>query len=92
MNPSNGDWVEMMVVDVDGIMAPAGTVVATYTDAEVPAGNQGWFVPPGGSVQISAVGGPGRLVGGLYFRVVAHRGDGAQGQDFCANIAWGEPE
>jgi len=93
-NPSigGGDWVEMHVVDVDGIMAAAGTIVGTYTDTEVPVGNQGWYIPPSGIIEIGKQADSGRLVAGLYLRIVAHRSDGAENESFFVNIKWGAPE
>lgn len=60
-----GDFVNLQVVDVDGIMAPAGTVLSQYAT--------NWFMNSDKEEQINiSVPYPGKLIVGFYLRISYH--------------------
>lgn len=90
-NPAHGDEVvSILIVDNDNILGfGAGAAVGSYTDTDVPTANQGWHISKtSGRMILNAVGGEGRLVGGLYLQIkvkaAANRAD-----TFRANLSWG---
>ena len=93
-NPAHGDEiVSILIVDNDNILGyGAGAAVGSYTDTDVPASNQGWYISKtSGRMTLQAVGGEGRLVAGLYLQIkvkaAANRSD-----TFRANLSWGSQE
>lgn len=70
-----GDRVEkVQIVDVDNILGyGAHTVVATYHDDRVPAGNAGWYLYPapqaGGEIEVDPMGFYGEAIAGLYLEL-----------------------
>lgn len=70
-----GDCVEkVQIVDIDDILGfGAHTVVATYHDDRVAAGNQGWYLYPapqaGGEIEVDPMGFYGEAVAGLYLEL-----------------------
>lgn len=91
------DWVvgdrmeKAEIVDIDGIIQPAGTVLGTFHEHTLPSGNQGWYIPPSGILEMPSVGGADYGLGGLYIRLTAHTGDGRE-STFTCNVRWGNPD
>ena len=81
------------IVDVDGIMGPAETVIQSFQDTDVPTSNQGWYFPSNGVASINGFNkaSPIGITAGLYLRIVATKGNGASGSgEFLrVNLFWG---
>ncbi len=98
-NPSTGggDWLEMYVCVKDAGLAAAlgvsvGDIIGSYVDTDMPAAEQGWFIPPDGKLRVEGNHGEAALVTGTCIRAIAHRADGAQGETFRANVSWSKIE
>lgn len=63
-----GDYIQVQVVDVDGIMSPAGTVIFDWVKK--------WYANPIGA-QIVDTAYAGKIPGGLYVRVTFNSTGGA---------------
>ena len=77
--------------DEDGISgAPAGTVVGSYTDDEMPTENQGWLIPETTSkIKAESVGGYGFAPAGFYVKVVGQKSGSAPFTGyFCLDMEW----
>ena len=79
---------EISIVDIDGIVAPAGTKVGFFTDIDMPAINQGWYVDKNGQIDMPSIGGGEEGLGGLYVCIKAQTGDNRQ-DTFRVNVRWG---
>jgi hypothetical protein len=88
--PNAGDYVKVVVTDEDNILGyGAGVTIGSYTDADVPTENQGWFVPPNQFLYLERVGSTnGYLLGGLYIKIIVQTGDATQ-DVFRCNLVWG---
>lgn len=85
------DSAEVFITDEDNILQQgAGTPVGSYTDTGVPEANQGWFLYKG-ELEVRALAGIGRLLGGLWVKIIAKTGDN-RADTFRANIIWGDPD
>ena len=83
------DFIKIFISDEDDILGGgAGVIVSSYTDDDIPPANQGWYVPPSGYGDMSAIADMGSLLGGLYLKIVVKKGDNTQ-EWFRANIKWG---
>lgn len=68
-------------------------VVGSYTDDELDAANQGWFIPPKkGEIKAEAIGGYGFAPAGFYIMVTAKKGGGITTGTFYVNFEWGKSE
>jgi len=73
------------------ITLPDGTVLNTYTDTQVAADNQGWYIGPSGKTEIRQMADFGTIPqAGLQLRVVGTKGDGSA-DTLRTNVLWGEP-
>ena len=90
-NPQPGDYIIVHMVDDDNIMGQGvGAVVGTYTDDEVPADNQGWFINHHKKyIDIHQIAMFGVIPAGLYLRVMAYTADN-RADKFRASIKWGK--
>lgn len=84
------DLCKVEIVDIDGIAAPPGTVVETFYDTDVPAGQQGhWFID--GFISLGGIAGYGELPAGFYMRSIGITGD-ARADTLHCNISWLKPK
>lgn len=89
-NKANGDFAKVSVVDKDGIIYEAGTVVERFFDNSVSEDLQGSFIPfHSGEIVIGPLTGFTALIGGLYLRIEAEKGDGTQ-DTFRGNLQLSE--
>jgi hypothetical protein len=79
---------EISIVDIDGIMSPAGTVLGYFTDNDMPADNQGWYVNKSGEINMPSIGGGETGLGDLWVRLKAQTGD-SRPDTFRVNVRWG---
>jgi hypothetical protein len=85
------DFVTVEIVDVDGLVAPAGTVVGSYTESspELSSANYGWFIPLfSKEMHVVALAGYGHVPAGMYLRIMATTGD-TRADTFRLNLIWG---
>ena len=73
---TQGDTIEFEVVDVDGVLAPAGTVLTQYVDS---------FYVVDGERRTLASGQAADLAAGLYLRVLYHS---TGQQNVIINLDW----
>lgn len=84
------DYVKISITDEDDLLGlGAGFEVDSYTDKEVPAINQGWYIPGvRGEVAVTNLAGMGFVPSALYIKITAIKGTGEG--IFRANIKWGK--
>ena len=90
---TNGDWLDICVVDVDNILGyGAGTVVKCFSDNGVPAANKGYYIDPNQELKIDTIvsDDPAALVKDLWLRLIATKNDVADSDTFYANLRWGK--
>ena len=89
-NPHADDFVKISIIDQDNMLgAGAGSEVGGYYDNEVPADNQGWYIPHHAKqIEMMAITDMAHLVAGLYLKIEVKKGDGSQDY-FRANVKWG---
>jgi hypothetical protein len=84
-----------------GIKAiPTYPLVGSYTDDELPADKQGWFLKTDHSTMVTAASGPGFVPSGFYVRVRIQKGATAPKNEnneyiadtFFANFKWSKNE
>ena len=84
-NPAHGD---ILVVEVQ---LADGTVVDSYADGDVPAGNSGWYIPKAiGYVKVKPLSLLGFIPGGFYLVVRATKAAGEAEDRFWFNVNWGK--
>ena len=97
----NGDWhsddciLGVWFTDEDNILGYGpGVSVGSYTDDDLSAEQQGWFIPKNPSVvTVSALGGYGFCPAGLYIKIVGRKGGSSfTGIDLYVNMQWGKIE
>ena len=88
--------IAIEVVDKDGIIAPAGTVVKTYHDNEVDESCKGWRMYAAqqgqGEIEIDPIGGYGFVPSGLYLRVRFKKAEGSTATKVAVDVWWGKME
>lgn len=88
-NADIDDYFKIFVVDVDGVLAPAGTVLGSYTDVDVDVDNQGVYVPKGKEyLEVNSLGTFGFIQAGLYLRIEGYKSNNTADTLRC-NIIWG---
>lgn len=89
--PHFDDILKVFVTDEDNLLgAGAGTVIAGYTDLEVPADNQGWFLAKNAPyITIERLVEFGTLPGNMYLKIVGITGD-ARVDTLRVNLHWGK--
>ena len=97
-----GEWnsddriLGVWFTDEDNILGyGAGFVVGSYTDDELPAENQGNYIPKNPSyLTVQAIGGYGFAPSGLYIKIMAQKGGTGPftGIDFYVNFEWGKSD
>lgn len=88
----SGDRVlSLSVVDKDDILGMGpGTVLGTYHDVEVPAGNQGWRLHPVYPTEVETLGWYGFIPAGMYLVMRVKRSPVAtENGNFYCNLQWG---
>lgn len=85
-----GDFLKVYLTDEDNITgAGVGAVLDVFHDSDVPNANSGLYFPPGKCLEISNLGKQvGTLMSGLYFKVVATKGD-LSSDTLRGNMYWG---
>lgn len=82
------DYFIIEIVDVDGELYPAGTVIGKFYDDTVPSSNQGWYMHDEANVGVLEE--PAEVPALMYIRVTAWKGDGASGAVLRANLTIGD--
>lgn len=92
--PNFDDWVECYIVDIDNILGyGANTVIGSYTDTELPSGNEGWyFSKVEGQIKVLALAGMGWIPAELYLRIIAHKDPTNLSDTLRVNLNWGVRE
>jgi len=96
-NPHVGDYIEVYLVDIDGIIPVASRVafssypiIGSFTDDDVDAINKGFWIPIHSKyVEVRAIGDMGFINSGFYLRMIGHKGDNSV-DTFRTNIEWGK--
>ena len=98
-NPHVDDYIEVQIVDIDGIIPTESRVafpdypkIGSFTDDEVNADNKGFFIPIHQKfIEVKALGDMGFVSAGFYIRVIGYKGDNSV-DTFRFNIEWGKRE
>lgn len=98
-NPHPDDYVEVHLVDKDGIVPeasrvafPSYPIIGSFTEMECMAANVGFWIPFHQKfINIRAIGDMGFINAGFYLRVIGHKGDNTV-DTFRFNVEWGKRE
>jgi len=87
----------VQLTDEDNLLTyGAGTVLASYEDAEADAGQIGWFFEPDanntGFIEIEPIGGYALLPEGFYLKIVAKKEAASTATKVFVNVWWGKEE
>jgi len=97
--PNNGDYIEVYITDLDGLIPVASRVafpnypiIGSFTDTEVPNENKGFWIPIHQKyINIRAIGDMGFVSSGFYLRIIGTKEDDSV-DTFRINIEWGKRE
>jgi hypothetical protein len=89
--PTLSDQIEVHISDEDNILGQgAGTIIASYTDSDVPEANKGWFIPKSDlGIQVTAFAELAAIPAGFYLKIVGKKGDLNLSDTLFVNIKWG---
>lgn len=89
-----GDMIQSVrFTDEDNLLGGGvGTIIGSYTDDEMPPENQGWVIPPVGTIKAESIGGYGLAPAGFYIKIVGKKGGGKTTGTLYVNIEWAKSE
>ena len=86
------DRVEVHITDEDNILGlGSGATIDSYTDTDVPTGNQGWYIQANKkSVSVTKIADAGFVPAGLYLKIIGTKVSTQSNDTFRCNILWGK--
>lgn len=98
-NPHPGDYIEVFIMDKDGLIPVASRVafpnypiIGSFTEMECMASNKGFWIPFHQKfINVKALGDMGFVDAGFYIRVIGYKGDNSI-DTFRFNVEWGKRE